>query len=76
MLLVAGVLPTLPYVQRSRLVNGLLDGGYRNNRVVLEEFATNFEEMGAGIGISPTVLEQVPRIVRRYAKNLEVGQGG
>lgn len=69
--LVKSTVQFINHVEAQRLVTVLLDGGFRNNKVVLDEFADYFEETGAAIGIEQKVVEHVPRIVRRYAQDME-----
>lgn len=59
------------HVEAQRLVTVLLDGGFRNNKIVLEEFADYFAETGKAVGIEEKVVEHVPKIVRKYAQDLE-----
>lgn len=69
--LIESKMPFAGHQEVTRLVTVLLDGGFRNNRIVLEEFADFFEETGAAVGIQPDVVEHVPNIARRYARDLE-----
>lgn len=70
MLLLQAKAPALGHQAAMRLTTALLDGGYRSNKVVLEEFAAYFAETGAQVGIDPIVVEHVPNIVRKYAQDL------